>query len=95
MTMDSFLFVKAMFRESLLEKVHEVPFEMTCKLVTNNTQQTHDVQSSPMDHSTSIMVIHQISQTMKAEDALHFTTVGPKNSFKTKFLTKHSQFFAW
>ena len=93
--MDSLSFMKAMFRELLLEKAHEVPFEMTHELVTNDTQQTCDVQNSPVDHSTFVMVIHQISQTTEAEDALHFSAVGPNNSFKTKFLTKHSQFLTW
>ena len=86
--MDSFSFVKAMFRELLLEKAHEVPFKMTHELVTNDTQQTHDIQDSLADHSILIMIIHQISQTTKAEDALHFTAVGPKNSFETKIFHK-------
>ena len=80
--MDSFSFVKAMFRELLLEKAHEVPFKMTHELVANDTQQTCDIQSSPIDHSTSIMVIQQISQTTEAEDALHFSAVGSNNVHK-------------
>ena len=61
---------------------------MTHELVTNDTQQTCDAQDSLLDHSILIMVIHQISQTTKAEDALHFTAVGPKNGFKNKISDK-------
>ena len=56
----------------------------------------HGIPTTPPNIPiTDEMVIHQISQTTEAEDALHFSAVGPNNSFKTKFLTKHSQFLTW
>ena len=64
--MDSFPFEKAVFLESLLEKARKVQSQRSWELATNDTQETNNIQDSLLDHLSSAMVNHQLSQTTEA-----------------------------